>query len=82
MSGDIRVIGPLDYEEGRTSFTFTAVAYDGGDPSLSDNATVTVVILDVNDESPVFQNAPYKVYFDEGDYSATDLQTTLRVSLY
>ena len=80
VSGDIRVTGPLDYEVSPQMFQFTAFAHDRGVPSLSDSATVTVVVVDINDERPMFQNTPYEVDFDEGDYSASELDTGLGVS--
>ena len=46
--------GELDYDEGPRSYTFTLVASDPTDPSLSSKTTVTYIITDVNDNDPTF----------------------------
>ncbi|KAL2077324.1 hypothetical protein ACEWY4_026828 [Coilia grayii] len=50
-SGGIYSIQSFNYEDIKT-FTFTVQATDSGDPPLSNNVTVNVFILDVNDNSP------------------------------
>ena len=37
-----------------SSFTFTLLAVDGGSPSLTSSANVTVTVVDVNDNAPTF----------------------------
>lgn len=44
---------------------FLVVAADGGDPSLSSTATVTLLVGDVNDNEPVFQQQLYNVTIPE-----------------
>ncbi|KAL4648329.1 protocadherin-19-like [Arapaima gigas] len=51
-SGDIYALRSFNHEHTRT-FEFKVLAKDGGNPSLSSNATVRIVILDVNDNTPV-----------------------------
>lgn len=53
-SGLVTTAGPLDREL-LAQLRFLVVAADGGEPSLSSTATVTVLVLDVNDNEPVFQ---------------------------
>lgn len=49
----------LDYET-RSSYLLTLIARDGAiTNSLSANATVTIQVIDVQDQVPVFINAPY-----------------------
>lgn len=44
----------LDREQ-NSEVNFKVVATDDGSPTLSSTATVTVTVIDVNDESPVFK---------------------------
>ncbi|XP_018558735.1 LOW QUALITY PROTEIN: protocadherin-23 [Lates calcarifer] len=44
---------------------FLVVAADGGEPALSSTATVTVLVEDVNDNEPVFQQQLYNVSIPE-----------------
>lgn len=47
----------FDHEYTRT-FDFKVLARDQGNPSLSSNATVRIVVLDVNDNTPVMTTPP------------------------
>ncbi|XP_041653144.1 protocadherin alpha-3-like [Cheilinus undulatus] len=51
-NGTISALKSFDFETVKT-FTFTVVATDSGTPSLSNNVTVNVFILDQNDNAPV-----------------------------
>ncbi|XP_041653146.1 protocadherin gamma-C3-like [Cheilinus undulatus] len=51
-NGEIMALKSFDFETVKT-FTFTVVATDSGTPSLSNNVTVNVFILDQNDNAPV-----------------------------
>ncbi|XP_070994679.1 protocadherin-19-like isoform X5 [Oncorhynchus clarkii lewisi] len=51
-SGRIYSMRSFDHEYTRT-FDFKVLARDQGNPSLSSNATVRIVVLDVNDNTPV-----------------------------
>ncbi|XP_032635001.1 protocadherin-23 isoform X2 [Chelonoidis abingdonii] len=50
---------PLDHES-QEYYTLTIMALDDGTPSLSATQMLTVSILDVNDERPVFQKQLYE----------------------
>ncbi|KAL2094521.1 hypothetical protein ACEWY4_009240 [Coilia grayii] len=50
-TGVIHAIKSFDYEQ-RKIFEFSIKAQDGGSPPLSSNATVRIIILDQNDNSP------------------------------
>ncbi|KAM7417333.1 hypothetical protein PAMA_017141 [Pampus argenteus] len=56
-SGRIYSMRSFDHEYTRT-FDFKVLARDNGNPSLSSNATVRIVVLDVNDNAPVVTNPP------------------------
>lgn len=58
-TGQIFALGPLDFET-RTSFTFGAVVSDQGTPARSSpTLLVTITLLDVNDNAPVFDQRQY-----------------------
>jgi len=46
-------------------FRFHLVAYDGGSPPRSGSADLTIVVLDANDNSPVFDQTTYEVTIPE-----------------
>ncbi|XP_026640636.1 protocadherin-19 isoform X6 [Microtus ochrogaster] len=56
-SGDIYALRSFNHEQTK-AFEFKVVAKDGGLPSLQSNATVRVIILDVNDNTPVITAPP------------------------
>lgn len=63
-SGLVTTAAPLD-RESLAQLWFLVVAADGGEPSLSSTATVTVLVSDVNDNEPVFQQQLYSVSVQE-----------------
>ncbi|XP_016332565.1 protocadherin-19-like isoform X4 [Sinocyclocheilus anshuiensis] len=56
-NGEIYGVRAFNHEDTRT-FEFKVSAKDGGDPPLTSNATVRVVVLDVNDNTPVMTTPP------------------------
>ncbi|XP_036295911.1 protocadherin-19 isoform X1 [Pipistrellus kuhlii] len=56
-SGDIYALRSFNHEQTK-AFEFKVLAKDGGLPSLQSNATVRVIILDVNDNTPVIMAPP------------------------
>ncbi|KAL4684143.1 hypothetical protein H8959_021837 [Pygathrix nigripes] len=54
----------LDYEE-RPELSFILTALDGGSPPRSGTALVKVVVVDINDNSPEFEQAFYEVKIPE-----------------
>lgn len=62
--GNIKVIRSLDRET-QSEYRFTVVAADQGTPALSTSVTVTVNVLDQNDNEPVF------VFPDDDNNTAT-----------
>ncbi len=61
QDGDVLVSGDIDYEQDQT-FAFVVQAVDDpahSMPRMSATAEVTVVVLDQNDNAPIFINTPY-----------------------
>ncbi|XP_060904177.1 protocadherin alpha-8-like [Labrus mixtus] len=57
---------PLDREL-VSKFDVTIIAKDTGDPSFSSKKTVSVLVSDVNDNSPEFSSIPYAFYITENN---------------
>ncbi|XP_045887279.1 protocadherin alpha-8-like, partial [Micropterus dolomieu] len=56
----------LDREK-QSQYIITVFAKDAGQPSLSSEKTISVVVSDVNDNSPEFSLSPYTFYVTEGN---------------
>uniref|UniRef100_UPI0037E74C7F protocadherin alpha-6-like isoform X9 n=1 Tax=Semicossyphus pulcher TaxID=241346 RepID=UPI0037E74C7F len=56
----------LDREE-KSLYEFTIVAKDTGEPSLSSEKLISVVVSDVNDNKPQFSLSPYTFYINENN---------------
>lgn len=66
--GIVTLQRPLDYEQ-RSAYTLQLRATDGAsDPSkrLSTTARIAVQVTDVQDQAPIFLNAPYSATVPEG----------------
>ena len=59
-SGRVTLESTLDYEL-QQSYLIKVVASDGGSPSLSSTAIISVNVLDVNDHSPSFSSPIYSL---------------------
>ncbi|XP_056295783.1 protocadherin alpha-3-like [Pseudoliparis swirei] len=57
---------PLDRER-QSKYDVTIIAKDAGKPSLSSEKTISVVVSDVNDNSPEFSLSPYTFYVTEAN---------------
>ncbi|XP_028446093.1 protocadherin alpha-3-like [Perca flavescens] len=53
--------------EKKSSYELTVVAKDTGEPSLSSEKTISVVVSDVNDNRPQFSVSPYTFYITENN---------------
>lgn len=73
-TGDLSIGSPLDFET-KSNYLISVMAYDLGEPSMSDSATITITVEDVNDCRPAFLNVPYTVYVQEG-VTSTPLYVT------
>ncbi|XP_054451773.1 protocadherin-23 [Pteronotus mesoamericanus] len=63
-SGLLTTTCSLDYEI-KTQHILTLLALDGGTPALSSSQTLTITVLDVNDEAPVFKQHLYRASVKE-----------------
>uniref|UniRef100_A0A8C9XHT0 Protocadherin 2 alpha a 15 n=1 Tax=Sander lucioperca TaxID=283035 RepID=A0A8C9XHT0_SANLU len=63
---------PLDREK-QTQYDLTITAKDAGQPSLSSEKTISVVVSDVNDNSPEFSLSPYTFYVTEANEPGTSV---------
>ncbi|XP_071313465.1 protocadherin alpha-3-like isoform X14 [Trachinotus anak] len=57
---------PLEREE-KSFYELSIVAKDTGEPPLSSEKTITVVVSDVNDNRPQFSLSPYTFYITENN---------------
>ncbi|KAL9962398.1 hypothetical protein ACROYT_G031498 [Oculina patagonica] len=73
-TGDIKTTGKLDRETNNT-FTLIIIARDSGSNPLESNATMQIVITDVNDNAPTFQRAFYNVTVRESTFPKTLVAT-------
>ncbi len=58
VSGAIVIAKPLDRED-REVYVLTVTAHDNGIPKMSDTTDVEIVIVDVNDNKPLFTSPAY-----------------------
>lgn len=80
VDGLLRVSGPLDREQ-RSNYTLNVTARDRGEPPRSSTTTVTVMLLDENDNSPVFEPRQYYATIAENaSIGASVLQVSIRVN--
>ncbi|XP_016011118.2 cadherin EGF LAG seven-pass G-type receptor 2 isoform X1 [Rousettus aegyptiacus] len=60
QTGALDVVSPLDYETTK-EYTLRVRAQDGGRPPLSNvSGLVTVQVLDINDNAPIFVSTPFQ----------------------
>ena len=78
VSGTITTKVKLDHET-TDKYSFTVTATDQGTGGRQGTTAVTVNILDVNDNKPVFQNLPYTANVLE-DSSTSTFVTTVRAN--
>jgi protocadherin Fat 1/2/3 len=70
--------GHLDHETAKNYF-LTIQAQDGGDPPLSNRATVNITVLDVNDNRPMFSQVSYNAMINE---AATENEQVVSVRAF
>ncbi|XP_073342598.1 protocadherin alpha-8-like [Pagrus major] len=63
---------PLDREK-QSHYELTITAKDAGQPPLSSEKTISVVVSDVNDNSPEFSQSPYTFYVTEANEPGTSV---------
>ena len=77
-SGFLKTKLPIDREDlfrksGQDYFQVDGTVHDGGIISLSDTASINIVILDINDHSPRFTEESYEVSLSEGAKVGTEI---------
>ena len=77
ISGWIYACGVFDFETLPNIHTLTVQASDNGVEPKSTNVTVTLTELDINDETPYFQQSEYYVELPEGNYNDYYLLTVV-----
>ncbi|XP_028171675.1 cadherin-87A-like, partial [Ostrinia furnacalis] len=78
VTGIVKIIQRIDYEKIHST-NFTLVAFDSGVPQLSTSATVTIDIVNVNDEEPVFAATAYDAVVAEHSTAGTKVLTVTAV---
>lgn len=77
-TGIIRTAAKLDRET-TSSYTLTCTATDHGKPSLYKQKTIHVTVLDVNDNSPLFEKNEYRVNAREDEAIGSVVSEVLAV---
>ena len=88
-TGVVSSLWPLDREE-QEMYSFTVVATDSGTPRMSSSADVTLEVLDINDNAPVFGEDLYEFEVREDGVTAlsgiqaadADIQENGQVATY
>uniref|UniRef100_A0A915PFR4 Uncharacterized protein n=1 Tax=Setaria digitata TaxID=48799 RepID=A0A915PFR4_9BILA len=75
-SGTMRIVSRLDREM-VASYHLTVKAQDRGNPPLSSFCTVSVVIIDVNDNAPQFESVRYDLWIAENSPIGTTIGTII-----
>ena len=60
-TGEIKIAGRLDYED-RPMYNLTVVCVDSGIPQLSSTGTVMVSLVNINDNSPQFNEVSWILF--------------------
>lgn len=61
----------LDYET-KSSYTLRVEAYDDGTPKQTNTLDITVMVQDVNDNSPIFNQTTYNLRLSEQANAITE----------
>ncbi|OWR54215.1 Cad96Cb isoform C [Danaus plexippus plexippus] len=74
LDGALVVRKPLDYETA-TNLTVTLRAQDGGSPPRHNDTTLTIVVMDADDQNPTFTHDHYSAVIPEDAREGTILET-------
>lgn len=77
-TGQLTMIAPLDRESGNPIVLIIA-ATDNGIPPLYDTITVTITLLDVNDNGPNFTLSMYQFNIEEGSLIGSLIGTVIAI---
>ncbi|XP_066284596.1 protocadherin Fat 4-like [Branchiostoma lanceolatum] len=73
-TGNITVNGALD-REAITNYTLTVQVTDLGNPALQNSVTVLIIVVDVNDNNPIFTQTLYETQYDENSNTGLSVLT-------
>ena len=63
-TGLLMLVGDLDYEKTH-NYSFDVTVTDHGNPPLSSTANILITVLDLNDNSPYFEQELYQLFVEE-----------------
>ncbi|KAL0973120.1 hypothetical protein UPYG_G00199240 [Umbra pygmaea] len=69
-TGSLSIVKPIDREE-QDLYNITIIAQDHGVPALSSSQLLSVQVIDVNDEVPLFQENQYQAQITENQPAGT-----------
>ena len=72
ISGVLRLADTVDYELAQ-NYSFFIVASDDGDPQLMSSSQTLIYVLDINDNSPTFEQDLYQVSIPENSILGTSV---------
>ncbi len=73
-TGVITLTEPLDFDGGQRTYNFLVVASDSITAPLTSSARVTINVIDSNDNTPSFTNAPFSFQVRENMFPSTVVQ--------
>ena len=79
-SGIVRLNQSLDFET-TESYNISVVCFDGGNPFLSDTATLLVAVIGVNEYPPAFENDTYNFVVRESIPAGSLVATVVALDL-
>ena len=58
LTGELKIQNALNYEQDPQNYTLTIEVLDLGEPQQSSSATISICLLDTNDNGPTFTDVP------------------------
>ena len=71
-TGELRIAGNLDYEYSH-NYTIPVFVTDHGSPSLNSSSEILIEVIDVNDNSPYFEQESYQIFVPENSVLSTSV---------
>lgn len=76
-TGEVTQVSPLDFEMTGSPFNIIVVANDNGSPNLMSSSTISVTVININDEQPFF-DPPFVETYTLPENSQLNLQISGR----
>ena len=80
LTGMLILTGELD-REAQNPLLLTIAAIDQGIPQLQDTLVITIDLLDVNDQAPVFQQSEYNFEVEENSQLGTSVGIVIAIDM-